>query len=225
MVLIKGNAMLKTISISFIFMSLGLSTISNAAPVPITNPGFETDVFADGGFQNGLATGWTITNVAGTFNPNNTTQMPPIGAPEGQNTLFMNSGTASQVLTTNLMADTIYTLEVDVCDRADVTFPPYAIELIAGATVIASDTGNVAPNAPATTCLTSTISYTSTSNEPEIGNALQINFATGGAQVNFDNVRLDASPVPKVPTLSQWMLGLLILALMLTSLKLRRFSV
>ena len=217
--------MSKISSTLLVCVGLCLSVTSYAAPVPITNAGFETDVFADGGFANGLATGWTLTPGAGTFNPNNTTHMPPSGAPEGQNTLFINSGNVSQVLATNLVGNSIYTLNVEVCDRADGPTPVYLIELLAGATVISNDMSTLAPVAPGSSCLTSTISYTSTQSDPEIGNALQIRLSRtigAGGQVNYDNIRLDASPVPPVPTLSQWMLGLLIISLTLISFRIRR---
>jgi hypothetical protein len=197
-------------------------SIAQAAPVMVVNSGFETEVLADGAFTN-TVTGWVVSGNAGSFNPTNT-QIPPIGAPEGQNTLFINSnaGNVSQILTTNLVAETSYVLQVDVCDRTEVinTTPNYLIEFIAGTTTLINDGSSLAPTSG---CLTSSINYVSSNSDIELGNALQIKLSsTGGGQVNFDNVRLSAISVAPIPTLSLRMLILLVLFILLSSFLLFR---
>ena len=197
---------------------LSVSAISYAAPVAITNAGFETDQYADGGFSDNVHTGWTSTGggTPGTFNPTNA-QLPG-EAPEGDTTLFLNGpATVVQVLTTTLIERVVYTLQVEVCDRVGLNFPVYAIGLYAGGTLLVEDSNTLAPTDG---CLTSTITYTSPETDPNVGQALEIRLSTQGVQVNFDNVRLEANSIAPVPTMSQWMLGLL--ALILVSMGMRR---
>jgi len=94
---------------------------------------------------------------------------------------------------------------VDVGDRIDWdTFPGYSVALLAGSTVLASESSLMPNNG----WLTSTVNYTALAGNPLLGTALTILLTTGGTQVNFDNVRLDVSPVPEPETYALLLAGL-----------------
>jgi len=105
---------------------------AHAQVIPITNPGFETNVVADGTFQVLFPTGWQVydpsgiidqgANSVGIIRPNLPTQTYyPGGAPEGQQAALVYlaggaSGAAGlqQALSATLAADTRYTLSVGI---------------------------------------------------------------------------------------------------------------
>jgi uncharacterized protein (TIGR03382 family) len=71
----------------------------------------------------------------------------------------------------------------------------YSVQLLAGGTVLAEDDNSLDP--PEGEFMTSIISFTSLSDNPLLGQPLGIRLAhSGWGQVNFDDVRLDASPIP-----------------------------
>lgn len=176
------------------------------ALVGVLNPGTQADYDADGG---GL--------------------MPcfPDGAPEGSNValLFKSGGGAAaeygieQTLTATLQAATRYTLTVAVGNIQTCAglppgfrttfnldgFPGYRIELRAGNTVLAMDDNGLRP--PEGAFETATLSFSA----PAAGHAalgaplsvrlVSLNIPDGGSnlEVDFDDVRLDASAVTAVP--------------------------
>jgi len=127
-------------------------------------------------------------------NPNNQTQFASIEAG------------MRQTLAASLQSLTRYTLTVEVGNIAnDVNapfqfagFPNYRIDLLAGTNVIASDNNTLLPGEGR--FLTSTVNATTTNNHSFAGQPLGIRLVNRnnapGIEVNFDNVRLDASPVP-----------------------------
>lgn len=165
-----------------------------AQTISVTNPGFESNALADGGFTLSI-TGWTIAGSAGTYNPTSTQY--PGGVPEGMNVAFINGGSISQVLGATLTADTSYTLQVDVGDRADTPFPVYSVGLYAGGVLLAEDPGLLLP--PNGTFLTSTVTFLALVGNPNLGQPLEIRLANNGVQTNFDNVRLEALDVAAIP--------------------------
>ena len=173
---------------------LAATSLTVATPVPVTNAGFEADVLADGVWLPGSATGWAVTGSAGVFNPT-AAQIPPAGAIEGMNTLYSNGGTASQTLTTTLTAWTQYTLTAQVGDRTDSNFPGYVMELGVqdGLTfvLLAQVTTSVIP---VDGFLMTTLDLIVPIGHPNIGSPLAIRMRGLGGQVNFDDVRLDATP-------------------------------
>lgn len=173
---------------------------ANAALVNVANHSFEDQVLADGAAVVGIA-GW-LNSSGGIFNP---TTASFTSVPDGVNTAWLNGGSATQTLATTLAANTAYTLMVDVGDRNDwATFPGYSVALLAGNTVLASES-SLTPN---NGWLTSTVSYFATVGNPLLGTALTIRLTSGGTQVNFDNVRLDVSPVPEPETYAMLLAGL-----------------
>jgi len=173
-------------------LSLGLAAIpAQGAIVAVVNPSFESPTTAD--FTSGVITGWLLSAPAqqGVFRPS---AFPSVGmgTTEGTQTAFLNQGFISQTLPSLLTVNTSYTLQVDVGDRLDLPFPGYAVQLFAGSTLLAQESSLVPNNG----FLTSTVSFTALPGNVAIGQAIQIRLVSNGVQVNFDNVRLDATAVP-----------------------------
>jgi hapalindole H/12-epi-hapalindole U/12-epi-fischerindole U synthase len=137
-------------------------------------------------------------------------------APEGKNVgailLAQASGggavALAQTLSSTLTANTKYTLQVEVGNPGSpffAGFPGYTIQLLAGNTVIAEDNNTLAPVEG--TFDKSIISFTTSDNDPNLGKQLEIrlfnSLVSSGLEVDFDDVRLTANPVPEpVSTLS-----------------------
>ncbi len=107
--------------------------------------------------------------------------------------------TMSQVLTDSLIANTKYTLTLDLAHRIDQGNPgsEFSIQLLAGATNLI----NVSPTTT-TTFQNFSYEYTSPGSGAEIGQALKIQFSSvvpsnSGKQTLIDNVTLDAVAVPE----------------------------
>ena len=153
----------------------------------------------------------------GLYNPLVTTS--PGAAPEGNNIAYIylptyapdlvqiGSGVAglSQILSSTLAANTLYTLKVDIgnidFDTSPVDysgFPGYEVQLVAGGNVLATEN---ALNPADGTFATSVLSFLAPANSSNLGDALEIRLinrnAAPGTEVLFDNVRLDATSVPE----------------------------
>ena len=196
--------------------------------IPIANPGFETQVVADGFVVIGAPPSWSIYNpqningfsdAVGVINPAGTAHFPG-GAAEGHNAavIFMDgpaSGEAGlqQTLAATLQAGRRYTLQVAVGNIASGTanfgyfnlagFPGYRIDLLAGGTVIGSDSNSLAGSIPEGEFRTSQLVVTTGETNAALGGALQIRLVNlnqpgppmaPGIEVNFDQVRLTEEP-------------------------------
>jgi len=175
-----------------------------AVPIAIVNPGFEQDSLSPGVYIfsiTGWAGGSAVAPQAGTWAPG--AFYYPSGVPEGKNVAFNKGTTISQVLGATLQADTLYILSVDVGHRADEPFPGYAVELLAGGILLASESSLVPDPGE---FLTSTLTYQETAGDP-VGQPLEIRLVSTESpgdlkfQTNFDDVRLDAfaQDPPSVP--------------------------
>ncbi len=172
----------------------------------------------------------------GVLNPNSTTLYSG-GATDGNNvgvifllddfgnqsTFAGSEGGMQQTLTDTLQSWTRYTLTIDVGNIANEVnfphnqfafggFPGYRIDLLAGSNVIASDNNTLLPAEGMFS--TSTIEFT-TDNSVAPGQQLGIRLVNLnqaiGIEVNFDNVRLDATAVPEPSTgLACLLVGLLL---------------
>ena len=207
---------------------------SAAAPVPITNPGFEADFAADNTFPLLTPTGWSPYdpggilngggNSIGVLNPTSSTFFPA-GAPEGSNValIFLSNTIGGppagirQTLGTPLSAGTIYTLSMDVGNIASGIgappfdqfgffdldgFPGYRVELRAGGALVAEDDDTLRP-AEGTferTRIRAVVGAT----HPGLDQPLEIRLinlnredtpADPGIEVDFDDLRLDATPI------------------------------
>lgn len=197
---------------------LTVSSIAGAAPIPITNSSFELPVTPPDSFiVNAPPNGWSAYGVLdfggrtiGVLNPNTTTlYLDPV--PDGSNVGVtflqpqMNSEAGlQQTLAATLEPLTQYTLTVEVGNLAvgDAPFafngfPGYRVDLLAGTTVIASDDDTLLPGEGR--FLTSTVQLTTGASHPNLGQTLAIRLvnldAAPGIEVNFDDVRLDATPL------------------------------
>lgn len=204
---------------------------SNAVSLSVSNAGFEDPVLADKEFTVlAPIPGWgkydpsglipasapsdgSAPTDAGAYNP--PIDAYPNQASEGNNAGFTfvtqspGSGVIgfTQTLASTLTVDTIYNLNVEVGDPVDYDdfgltgFPGYAVQLLAGGTVLAEDNNTL--RLTEGTFATSTVSYTSSVNSQNLGQPLEVrllnlNLAQGsGREVDFDNVRLAANPVPE----------------------------
>lgn len=200
-----------------------------AAPITVTNHSFEAPVIAPNTFNVNSPgpTGWQAYGTInfggrsiGVLNPTTTNfYLDPV--PDGSNVgvvfLMDNASNQSQfnnseagmrqTLATNLANNTQYTLTVEVGNLANGPqtdfqfngFPNYRVDLMAGATVLASDNNTLLPGEGR--FLTSTTSFTTGAAHALAGQALTIRLvnlnSAVGIEVNFDNVRLDATPVPE----------------------------
>jgi hypothetical protein len=163
----------------------------------------------------------------------------PDGAPEGQRVgitfNFFGSGNTGeygmqQTLTDTLQANTTYTLQVEIGNIAsgvDVAnndynlngFPGYRVDLMAGGVVLASDNNSLAGLIAEGTFTTSTVQFSTGASHDQLGQALRIrlvnlnvidlDFPDADLEVDFDNVRLSAVPIPEPSSLVMFVLGLL----------------
>jgi len=183
------------------------------------------------------------TNAVGVIRPNIPQAFFPSGATEGsQAALVFLAGPVNapvgiqQTLAATLQANTRYDLSVDIgnidsgtslpgsADGGNVFynlkgFPGYRIEVLAGGTLLASDTSSTG-TIPEGQWRTSTLSVATSASPAELGQPLTIrliNLDTPGTpaepaiEVDFDNVRLMATPVPEPMT---WVLCLAGVALL-----------
>ena len=185
----------------------------------VLNPGTQADYDADGG---GLSPCF------------------PAGAPEGDNVaLLFKSGSASadeygldQTLGATLQANFEYTLTVEVGNIQSCAglppgfrttfdlegFPGYRIELRAGGQVLVADDDTLLPEEGVFE--TSEISFIAPAAHPQLGQNLEIRLVSlnqsgtgANLEVDFDDVRLDASPLSlPLPLASRAALGVALLA-------------
>jgi hypothetical protein len=123
---------------------------------------------------------------------NPTAAQYPGGVPDGENVAFGNlvGNHIDQTLSVNLEAQMIYTLTVEIGRRADETFGGYRVQLRAGGELLAEDNSSQVPSAGV--FVTSTVVYTSTEADTQLGLPLEIRLLPLGVQANFDVVRLEA---------------------------------
>jgi len=195
-----------------------------AASITISNHSFETPAVAAGDFSTlapppgwsgygSLNFGW---RTIGVVNPNSTQlYLDPVPLGSNVGVTFLgptHSNTPSglaQTLSTTLQARTAYTLTVAVGNMAIDPNPPhnafnfngfpgYRVELLAGGFVVAADHNTLLPGEGR--FLTSTVYVATSSTHTNIGMPLSIRLinldSSPGIEVNFDDVRLDATPLP-----------------------------
>ena len=191
----------------------GFASVAKAAPVELTNPGFEYPAGASGVLDDVLdgsdpSVGWVKTGGGQIFNPG-----LDANAPEGFNSYLileginnydLGSGSILQQLD-DALAEGVYTLQVEVGENATATSSfgsGYQVQLgvMNGTTFVplAVDDSTLAPS---NGFLTSTVSYTADATDANLGLPLAIQLAgtvTAGSnnQVLFDDVRLDFIAAP-----------------------------
>jgi hypothetical protein len=207
--------------------SLLPSGVAPAAPITVLNHSFEVPVTAPATFtgsQSAAPASWTVYNSGatnnmrffGVWNPSTTNSFVN-GAPDGANigVVFLENTTnlaeagLRQALAATLQLSMQYTLTVEVGNFSDAPpeafeftgFPGYRVELFAGSTLLALDNNTLSPGEGI--FATSVVSFTTGASHANAGQPLAIrlvNLNGPGTEVNFDNVRLDASPVPEPAT-------------------------
>jgi hypothetical protein len=200
----------KFISVISLAISVLPTLPSFASLVPINNASFENPIvttFEDGGAGSGAIPDWTISGpgVAGVWQPG--AFYPTTPAPNGNQTGFIGDGsnhggttTVSQVLSSDLLANTQYTLRLAI--GAQPGFSPgtdYSVSLLAGAAVLTSVTP-ITPTLMGTTGWTY-ITATYTSGAIVSGDPLEITIATPEPQFLFDDISLTATAVPETSTI------------------------
>ena len=165
-----------------------------AFTIPVANFSFETPVLgAPGGFTSTVPS-WVVGGAEATFQPSIPGQANAI--PDGVQVLALgngNPGTASQDTGVSLVANTIYTLSLDVLRRADFPLSNYTISLFAGATLLGTQNTPVTPTAG--NFLADSLVYNSPALPPSgtliiqlaaTGNASAVAFVAG--QADFDEI-------------------------------------
>lgn len=195
-----------------------------AVSLVVSNHSFEVPAVAPGNFSTAAAPpGWAaFGNVdfgwrtVGVVNPNSTLlylDPVPLGSNIGVVFLgpsFSNSPAGlRQTLSTTLQARTTYTLTVAIGNMGNDPNPPhnsfnfsgfpgYRVELLAGGSLVAADHNSLLPGEGR--FLTSVVHAAISSAHTNLGLPLGIRLinldAASGIEVNFDDVRLEASPMP-----------------------------
>lgn len=197
-----------------LLLAAGAGMPAAAASIVVTNPSFEVDLLTDGADKVGV---WGWLGNGGVFNPR--TGLGPgtsfSGAvPDGVNVGWLNgdAGDLQQTLMATLTANTTYTLQVDIGARKDSPkpFPGYSVSLLAGSSVLASESSLH----PVDGFLTSALTFTALAGDTHLGQALGIRLHSNGIQTDFDNVRLSAvSSVPEPESVAMLLAGLAALSL------------
>ncbi len=203
------------------------SNVAQGQALTIINPNFDITAIGDGMFSTSSTSapnGWSVYNAGATnaqrqfgiLNPTGT-QLYPGGAPSVANVgvvfLSNTNGIAEaglrQTLSSTLQLNTSYSVSVAVGNIANDPNPPhnsfnfngfpgYRIDLLAGSTLIGSDNNTLLPSEG--NFLTSTFAVTVGSSHANAGQLLGIrlvNLNGPGIEVNFDDVRVMATPVPE----------------------------
>ena len=201
-----------------------LSASAGAGLITIDNPGFENPVLVEDDWTWLYVPGWTQVGGDGPGVWNTTSSdFDPVIAPEGQNVLYTENtptGTANgvaQVLTEKFAANTDYTLTAEVGNSWAYYYSGYSVQLLAGGAVIAEDNNTLWPDYMLWD--TSTVEYTYDPGDSVlVGQPLEIRLLNLGIDmdvaapsvvgVEFDDVRLTATPIPAPAALTLALLGL-----------------
>jgi hypothetical protein len=199
---------------TFVVAAIVVSCGTANASIAIVNPGFESPSTAT---FNGLApTGWVLSGVGsgGVWNINDA----PLGswtttAPDGNQVAYLSGvfpgtgpGTLSQVLTSTLQANEIYTLSGQVghpINFGSTLGTQYTAELVAGGNVIASTSGT----GPEGSFTPFSLMFDSTGSA-FVGQSLEIRLSSDQPQTAFDAIVLDGpadiGAVPEPGSLIVW---------------------
>lgn len=198
--------------------------IKDPSVIAIANAGFEDPVLAADDWNYSLGNqGWGYVDndgYQGSWNPGSDFAG---GIPEGANVGWANPGGVgipggfAQVLNDTLIADTTYTLTVEVGNSPWYSFNGYKVQLLAGGTphnvnstgyasavtggaVIAEDDSSVTVASGTFETVTVVYEYNEAEDANKVGLPLQIRLIAKGVdgeeEVDFDNVRLTANPTP-----------------------------
>jgi hypothetical protein len=164
---------------------------------------------------------WAVSGDVGVWAPSTT--FYPGGVPNGESVAFTNNGSVSQILGSTAQLGG-YTLSLDIGGRCDVPNTNYTVELLAGATVIASDNNSKVPllatpsGSGCGTFVADTLSGNVTA--PLVGQALEMVLSSAGSndtsQATFDALSLtfqgSSSSTPEPGSLGLALVGAIPLA-------------
>ena len=183
-----------TLGVAFLAISTFAAT-SSAVPITVVNHSFE-DGSSDPlpGWANNIGGVHTQPSIAPTPDPGDNDRMR-----------WSNGGIvySYQVLSgpnSTLAANTTYTLSVDLGDRNDTPFGGADIRLGTGSTMganLLTPTSSLTSVPPDGGWTLWTFVYTTGAAPANLNEALRIELKSLGVQTQFDNVRLDAVPVPE----------------------------
>jgi hapalindole H/12-epi-hapalindole U/12-epi-fischerindole U synthase len=122
---------------------------------------------------------------------------------EGNQVGWLSAASISQTLSDTLQASTKYTLSLNVGRWENSPTTNYTVVLWAGGTPLGS-ISKALSTIPDNKFVEETITYTSPATVTA-GQQLKIQISNGIDELDFDNIRLDATPVPVPPSL--WLLG------------------
>jgi autotransporter-associated beta strand protein len=186
----------------------GSALFAAIVPITISNPGFESQVLADGSSSTAVS-GWSVFGNAGFFvgawNPNATYYAN--GVPEGQNIVDIYQSAAfsgcSQIVQGaegQFQADVTYELKFKVGRNLTDAYDGYIAQLVVNGTIIAQDDNSRVPSAGSFVAASLKYSYNAALHSGLVGQPIEIRLLTKGlaggfGDVNFDEVQLtyDAS--------------------------------
>jgi len=196
-----------------VVLLLAMGSAANAVPITVDNPSFELPPHGDGGW--GPTFAWDLVGPGGgeggNWNPESHqfTSLPK-GNHVGWAYQDFATGVAqgiAQVLGATFAADTEYELTVEVGNSWDYYFSGYAVQLLAGGTVIAEDDNTLHPHWGE--WATSTVLYSyDAAHGSLVGDPLEIRLLNLGldpeggkmnVEVEFDDVRLTAEATTDLP--------------------------
>ncbi len=199
--------------VAFVFVC-GVCAEAHAGAIAISNHDIELPAQADGGINTGSITSWTETGngTNGNFNPNGNSWYLTLddeddggsggvfGTMDGPVVGFFydsSTGAFTQTTAHALVVGETYTLNVAIGQRdasGGPAFAGYKIDLLSGASVLASVTGTSGPSG-AGTFGDATLVHTATVGDPAGLIGVRVGVLNSG-YLDFDNVRLTYVPEP-----------------------------
>lgn len=192
------------LAIAVALVSVACVSESAAAPITISNSGFEGQVLPDANYIITVPTGWTLDfgTMHGVWNPDNS--WFPAGLPGESHIAWLHEAGISQTLADVYQPGLEYQLSVYVGRWID-TPPDFTIAFIAGGDTLASLTRS-ASIIPRNTFSLFTLDLPALSpGDPRLGLPIRIALSSTGREVDFDALSLEANPVP-VPEPAAWTL-------------------
>lgn len=152
----------------------------------LVSDSLESAGLANGRWVNGID-GFDIVGAAGTWNPPDAAFLPG-AVPDGEIIGWINAGTVSKTLAGSYQAGSAYTFSVDLGARLGWADAGYAVRVMAGDTELGQAAGTLASDGQFQTV---SISVSPNAAPGADGQPLRFEIEkTGGAQVNFDAVKL-----------------------------------
>lgn len=179
-------------------VGLGLfPSSSRCALLPVSNPSFESPAVGDGDYTYGV-TDWVGDRIGvDDFTAGSSAFVEGYDDGDDQNILFVQDGHSATHNIGTILANNQYTLSVDVGRRNDFgDGATYTIALSANGTTVVSEVRDETEMQLGHFERRS-ISFTSPVSGGVVGQTLAIEFEAVDGQANFDDVELDATPVPE----------------------------